>query len=208
MVAVAAMTAGNVAAVLQSDLKKIFAAAGIAQAGFALVAVAAGGEFGNVSLLFYLYVYSLGSAGAFGLLALLEREKSAAIMLSDLAGLERKHYVFSAAAALFLLSLAGIPFTAGFVGIFRVFLSAVKAEQGLLAAVVALNALVAACVYLRIIFVMYLYRPREEVKVASPGLLAAVVIAVCAAAVIALGIFPVFAHEALVFFRNSVIYFE
>ncbi|MFA6450494.1 MAG: proton-conducting transporter membrane subunit [bacterium] len=207
-VAVALMTAGNIAALLQTGVKKIFAAAGVAQAGFALVVVASGGVYGNVSILFYIYVYILAGSGFFAMLALLEKNHEGEITLSDLAGLERKHYVFSALAALFLLSLAGAPFTAGFNGLLRVYMSAVKAKQGGLAAVMAANAVVSAFVFLRIIFVMYLYRPRTEAKPAIPGFSTAVIIALSAACVLALGFYPDFIRHALAFFKNCAIYFD
>jgi NADH-quinone oxidoreductase subunit N len=206
--AVLAMTAGNIAALLQMELKKIFAAVGIAHAGFVLVAVAAGGEFGNVSLLFYLYVYAMAGAGAFGLLALLEREKEDAVTLSDIAGLERKHYIFTALMTLFLISLAGIPLTAGFAGLMRVFLSSIKAKQGLLAAVMGLNVVVTACVYIRIIIVMYVSKSHREMKFGAPRFFSVVIIAISAAGVIALGVMPHVIRFVLIIFKNSVIYFD
>src|SRR5439155_1911595 len=108
------MIGGNLFALGQRSLKRMLAYSSVAHAGYLLVAVTAGGPQGGSAALFYLAVYSVMNLGAFGVLALLGREQEERVRLSDLAGLGARHPALALAMTLFMLSLGGIPPTAGF----------------------------------------------------------------------------------------------
>jgi NADH-quinone oxidoreductase subunit N len=110
------MTVGNVVALAQQNLKRMLAYSSIAHVGYMLVGVVAGGSLGNGAVLFYLLVYTFTTAGAFGAILLLERNGREAVQLADYGGLATRHPVLAVALSVFLLSLIGIPPTAGFVG--------------------------------------------------------------------------------------------
>jgi len=176
-IAVLTMTVGNVAALLQTNVKRMLAYSSIAHAGYLLVAVVAGGLDGGSAALFYLAVYSLMNLGAFGVLAVLGRGPEERVMLSDLAGLSVRQPVLAAAMTVFMLSLGGIPPTAGFMG--KVYLFGVAVQAGLIPLVVVgvLNSVVSIVYYLRVTVAMYMQEPRGEpveVAWAAPAVLAAI----------------------------------
>jgi len=115
------MTAGNVAALTQSNIKRMLAYSSIAQAGYVLIGVVAGTERGVSAALFYLAVYALMQLGAFAVVVLLRRTDAIGDELKDLSGLYGRQPFAAFAMLLFLLSLGGIPPTAGFMGKFRLF---------------------------------------------------------------------------------------
>src|SRR2546425_3226686 len=127
VVAALTMTVGNVAAIAQSNLKRMLAYSSIAHAGYMLVGLVAGGMGGAGAVLFYLLTYTFTTAGAFGVLTLCERARAEAVEVGDYAGLAERHPVLASALALFLLSLIGVPPLAGFMGKFYVFGAAVRA---------------------------------------------------------------------------------
>ena len=174
-IAILTMTVGNVAALLQTNVKRMLAYSSIAHAGYLLVAVVAGGLDGGSAALFYLAVYSLMNLGAFGVLAVLGRGPEERVMLSDLAGLSVRQPVLAAAMTVFMLSLGGIPPTAGFMG--KVYLFGVAVQAGLIPLVVVgvLNSVVSIVYYLRVTVAMYMQEPRGEpveVAWAAPAVLA------------------------------------
>ncbi|GCE77808.1 NADH-quinone oxidoreductase subunit NuoN [Cellulomonas biazotea] len=165
-VAIATMVLGTVAALVQTDIKRVLAYSSIAHAGFILTGVIALDESAITAVLFYLLVYGAATVGAFGIVWLV-RERAAgtddepgpvlgeATRLSQWAGLGRSHPVLAATFALFLLSFAGIPLTAGFIGKFAVFSAAVEGGAWPLALVGVLSSAAAAFFYVRIIVLMY-----------------------------------------------------
>jgi NADH-quinone oxidoreductase subunit N len=177
-IAILTMTVGNVTALLQTNLKRMLAYSSIAHAGYLLVAVVAGGPDGASAALFYLAIYSVMNLGAFGVLALLGREQEERVGLGDLAGLGARHPALAAAMTLFMLSLGGIPPTAGFMGKIYVFGTAVNAGLIPLVIVGVLNSVVSIFYYLRVTVAMYMREPQgEPVEVAwgTPAVLALVV---------------------------------
>ena len=179
-VAILTMTLGNVTALLQTNLKRMLAYSSIAHAGYLLVAVAAGGPEGGSAALFYLAVYSVMNLGAFGVLALLGREQEERVRLSDLAGLGARHPALALAMTLFMLSLGGIPPTAGFMGKVYVFSVAVKAGLVPLVIVGVLNSVVSIFYYLRVTVAMYMQEPQGEpveIAWAAPAILAVLAMA-------------------------------
>jgi NADH-quinone oxidoreductase subunit N len=161
-VAVASMTLGAFAGLVQSSIKRLLAYSSIANVGYALVGLAAGGENGVQALLIYLAVYFLNTLGTFGVLLCLRRNGKHVEKIEDLSGLAKTNPMFALALVIFMFSLAGVPPMAGFFGKYFVFLAAVKAGLIPLALIGVLTSVVAAYYYLRIIKVMYF----DEVKIA------------------------------------------
>jgi NADH-quinone oxidoreductase subunit N len=161
-IAILTMTVGNVTALLQNNLKRMLAYSSIAHAGYVMIALVAGGPDGAAAAIFYLTVYSLMNLGAFGLLALLGRGADERVMIADLAGVGFRHPVLGFAMAVFMISLGGIPPTAGFMGKFYVFSVAIKANLIPLAVIGVLNSVVAIFYYLRVTVAMYMQEPQGD----------------------------------------------
>ena len=149
-VAMLTMTVGNVTALLQNNLKRMLAYSSIAHAGYVLVAVAAGGPDGASAALFYLAVYSVMNLGAFGVLTILGRGAQERVLMADLAGLGFRRPFVGLALTVFMISLGGIPPTAGFMGKVYVFGTALKAGLLPLVIVGVLNSVVSVYYYLRV----------------------------------------------------------
>jgi len=164
------MTVGNVTALLQNNLKRMLAYSSIAHAGYILVAVAAGGPDGAASAVFYLAVYSFMNLGAFAVLTMLGRGRDERVLVSDLAGLGFRQPLLGLAMTLFMISLGGIPPTAGFMGKIYVFSTAVKHPE-LMWLVIAgvLNSVVSVYYYLRITVALYMREPDGEPVAISWG---------------------------------------
>jgi NADH-quinone oxidoreductase subunit N len=190
VLAVLSMTLGNVVAIAQQNLKRMLAYSSIAHVGYMLVGIVAGGGLGGGSVLFYLLVYTFTTAGAFGIILLLERSGEEAVGVGDTSGLATRHPLAALALALFLLSLVGIPPTAGFVGKFYLFGAAVRSGYVWLAVIGVLNSAAAAYYYLRIIVNMYMREPEGTPAVIMPSFAGALAVAVALWGVIQLGIFP------------------
>jgi NADH-quinone oxidoreductase subunit N len=190
VLAVLSMTLGNIVAIAQQNLKRMLAYSSIAHVGYMLVGIVAGGGLGGGSVLFYLLVYTFTTAGAFGVILLLERGGEEAVGVGDTAGLATRHPLAALALALFLLSLVGIPPTAGFVGKFYLFGAAVRSGYVWLAVIGVLNSAAAAYYYLRIIVNMYMREPEGTPAVIMPSFAGALAVVVALWGVIQLGIFP------------------
>jgi NADH-quinone oxidoreductase subunit N len=180
-IAALTMTVGNVSALMQSNLKRMLAYSSIAHAGYILVAVIAGGPDGGAAALFYLAVYAFMNLGAFGILTLLGKGVEERVLMSDVQGLGFRQPLLGLALSLFMISLAGIPPTAGFMGKVYVFNTAV--QQGLIPLVIigVLNSVVSVYYYLRVTVALYMQEPQGEathVSWALPGTVALVVAAV------------------------------
>ena len=184
------MSVGNVVALAQQNLKRMLAYSSIAHVGYMLVGVVAGGSLGNGAVLFYLLVYTFTTAGAFGAILLLERNGREAVQLADYGGLATRHPVLAVALSVFLLSLIGIPPTAGFVGKFYLFGAAVKSGYVWLAVIGVLNSAVAAYYYLRLIVFMYMREPEGAPTVMAPSFSGALALVVALWGVVQLGVAP------------------
>jgi NADH-quinone oxidoreductase subunit N len=160
LLAMLTMVLGNLAAVVQNDVKRMLAYSSIAHAGYILIAVftargdGSSGD-GVPSLLFYFVIYALMNIGAFGVVAAVGRTGDANTRLEHFAGLARRQPWLAAVMALFLFSLASFPPTAGFWAKFYVFQTALQAGHGELAVVGVLTSVVSVYYYLRVIFYMY-----------------------------------------------------
>lgn len=187
------MTVGNVLALLQHSVKRVLAYSSVAHSGYILVALLAGpGEGildnGLAAVLFYLVAYGLGTAGAFGTLALLRARGEEAQSFDDLNGLSRRHPGLAAVMLISVLSLLGIPPLVGFLGKIYLFVPAFNAGLVVLVVIALLNSAVSAAYYLRIASVCYFGDPAEQVeRVALPSRLVGASAAAVAALVLGVG---------------------
>jgi NADH-quinone oxidoreductase subunit N len=192
ILAILSMTIGNLGGLTQRNVKRMLAYSSIAHAGYLLVAFTALAPMGIAAASFYTAAYAAMNVGAFGIISYLSGYNEARTNMNDFAGVARRHPVAAAAFAVFLISLIGIPFTAGFFGKFYVFTAAVNSGNAWLAILGLLNSGIAAFYYLRVLGQMYMLPeqpPREaDTAHARPSFVLAMAILVLA--VFALGIFP------------------
>jgi NADH-quinone oxidoreductase subunit N len=153
--ALLSMLAGNLAALLQSNLKRMLAWSSVGQMGYVALALVAAPSGGARASLFYMVVYVVAGLAAFGVISVLS-DGEEKVVIEDYRGLGYRHQLAGAALALAMFSLAGIPPTAGFMGKFTVFAAALRGGEYTLAVIGMLSALVAVFFYLRIVVVLYM----------------------------------------------------
>ncbi|WP_298711253.1 NADH-quinone oxidoreductase subunit N [Chitinophaga sp.] len=163
IIAMASMFAGNWLALMQRNVKRLLAYSSISHMGYILIAFLAGMEAGQEAVMFYLVAYVITSIGAFGVLAMLSDEKDDAEMLEDFSGLFWRQPWLAAIFTAMLLSLAGIPLTAGFIGKFYVVAAGVNAGLWLLLALLVVNSVIGLFYYIRLVAVMF--QPQEGTAV-------------------------------------------
>jgi NADH-quinone oxidoreductase subunit N len=203
ILAVLTMFAGNLGALLQTNVKRLLAYSSIAHAGYILVAFAAvtrlsedqeiGASPAYAAVLFYLLTYALVKVGAFTIVSQFGGLGEKHLQLDDFAGLAERQPVVAAVLSLFLLSLLGLPVTAGFLGKFYIFKAAVDSHLIWLAVLMAINSVIGAYYYIRLIVVMYMREPSAEIAAAAPArfpLSVNVVLAIAAFGTIFLGLLP------------------
>lgn len=203
LLAVLTMFAGNLGALLQTNVKRLLAYSSIAHAGYILVAFAAvtrlsedqeiGASPAYAAVLFYLLTYALVKVGAFTIVSQFGGLGEKHLQLDDFAGLAERQPVVAAVLSLFLLSLLGLPVTAGFLGKFYIFKAAVDSHLIWLAVLMAVNSVIGAYYYIRLIVVMYMREPSAEIAAAAPArfpLSVNVVLAIAAFGTIFLGLLP------------------
>jgi NADH-quinone oxidoreductase subunit N len=189
------MFLGNLSAIVQTSLKRMLAYSSIAHAGYVLVALAAAAatdhpEAGVAAALFYLVGYAVVKMGAFLIVAHLGGPEERHVNVDDLTGLARRQPAVAACLSLFLLSLLGLPITAGFLGKFYVFNAALESNLIWLAILLALNSIIGAYYYLRVIVTMYMREPETEIAVVAVPWTLAVVLWIGAFATVFAGLFP------------------
>jgi len=194
-VAAMSMFVGNLGALVQTNLKRMLAYSSIAHAGYILVALAAAAatdhpEAGIAAALFYLVTYALVKLGAFLIVAQLGGAGERHVDIEDFAGLARRQPAMAACLSLFLLSLLGLPVAAGFLGKFYVFNAALESNMIWLAILLALNSVIGAYYYLRVMVVMYMREAPQEIAVEPVPWTLAVVLWITAAGTIYVGLFP------------------
>ena len=187
--AIITMTLGNIAAITQSNIKRMLAYSSIAHAGYILIGVVAGTPRGFTAIFVYLMVYVFMQLGAFAVVTMLRRENVAGDELKDLSGLYSRYPVAAFAMLFFMLSLGGIPPTAGFMGKFWLFSAAIESGYIWLAVVAVGNSAISLYYYIRVIVYMWI---KEEIagppiKV-SPAMVAALVITLVGT--IVFGLYP------------------
>lgn len=188
--AILSMCIGNIAALLQSNIKRMLAYSSIAHAGYVLVAFAALGPEGVSAVMFYLAAYVAMNIGAFAVISHFAHREERYVEIKDYAGLGFRFPVPAFCLSLFLFSLIGVPLTGGFFGKLYVFRAALDAHLVGLTVIAVLNSALAAYYYLRVVVFLYMHKPEEEM--AAPPMTEAfsLVMVACVAVVIWLGVFP------------------
>ncbi len=192
VLAILTMIVGNVLAVVQTNIKRMLAYSSIAHAGYILVGLLSQNADGHAGVLFYVMAYTFMNLGAFGVLILLARRGDELNTIEDLQGLASRQPGAAALMALFMLSLGGIPPTAGFMGKFYLFLAAVHAHQYALAIIGLVASVIGVFYYLRVIASMYFMPAKRDFPTGSPFRFAPgadVALIVCAVMTLWLGIY-------------------
>jgi NADH-quinone oxidoreductase subunit N len=194
IVAIASMFAGNLLALFQKNVKRILAYSSISHLGYLLVAFLAGNQMGVEAVTFYLVVYFITSVGAFGIVAMLSDQERDAEQIDDYRGLLWRRPWTATIFTAMLLSLAGIPLTAGFVGKFYLLAAGVNTQLWLLVITLVINSVIGLYYYIKVIATMFQQaetdvetkrRLRPSIYVASMGTLT-----VLALLLIGIGIYP------------------
>ncbi|WP_134321886.1 NADH-quinone oxidoreductase subunit NuoN [Cumulibacter soli] len=189
--AIVSMLVGGLFGIAQTDLKRMLAYSSIAHAGFILVAVLANTESGVSAVMFYIITYGLSSIAAFACVSLVRRQDGESSRLSDWKGMGRRKPLLAGIMTILMLSMTGIPLTAGFIGKFQAFSAAIEADYAWLVVVALLLSAVTAVFYLRLIVLMYFHAPEEDVAlIEEPGTSTDVVIWVTTALTVLFGVFP------------------
>jgi NADH-quinone oxidoreductase subunit N len=190
ILSVLTMTLGNIVAIAQENIKRMLAYSSIAHAGYIMVAMVAGNELGKASLIYYLLAYTFMTLGAFGVVILYGRKGEENVFIEDYRGMGLRHPILGAAMAIFMFSLAGIPPTAGFVGKFYIFSSAIQAGYIWLVIIGVLNSAISVYYYFRVTIKMYMQDPERELSPLSfqPSMIIALII--MAVFTLKIGIFP------------------
>jgi NADH-quinone oxidoreductase subunit N len=189
VLAVMTMCVGNIAALTQSNIKRMLAYSSIAHAGYLMIGVVAGTSRGITAMLVYLFVYAFMQMGAFVVVTMLRRQDMIGDELKDLSGLFVRSPVAAVAMLIFMLSLGGIPPTAGFMGKFYLFGAAIDAGYVWLAVIGVLNSAVSLYYYFRVVVFMWIKTDTVGSRVSlSPGLAMALTLAL--AGTLFFGVYP------------------
>jgi len=189
--AILTMTLGNIVALRQTNIKRMLAYSSIAHAGYILIGIVANSSAGFGAVLFYLVAYTVMNLGALTIVLALSGKGDNKVNIQDYTGLGRKAPLLAAFLSLFLISLAGIPLTGGFIGKFYLFSAAIQKGYVGLAIVGVLNSLVSVYYYFYVIVVMYMKEPApgqpDPDPVSAPVL---AIIAIAAVWIVWLGVYP------------------
>ena len=200
LLCIGTLVLGNIVALVQTNIKRMLAYSSIAHAGYALIGVVAAGRLDNgaapsgiASVMLYIALYAFMTFGAFAIVAMLRKGGLEGEEIDDFSGLAKRHPLAALLMLVFMVSLAGIPPTAGFIGKFYVFMSAVQAGLTWLAVLALVFAAISAYYYLRLVMVMYMREP-GEVTATSPRLVMSptlsIVLACALAGVVFFGLYP------------------
>ena len=188
--AVLTMCIGNFAALVQTNVKRLLAYSSIAHAGYILVAFAAASEIGVAAVLFYLAAYAAMTLGAFLIVAHVGGTNEQRLNIEDYAGLGTKHPWIAACFALFLFSLLGLPVTGGFLGKLYAFQAALDQRIVWLVVIAAVNSVVGAYYYLKVVVAMYFHESNKEWAPTPMHAPMLIVLLITAAATIYFGVLP------------------
>ena len=193
IIAVASMFAGNLLALLQNNVKRILAYSSIAHMGYLLVAFQIGGPLGGGAAAFYLVAYFVMTLGAFGVVTVLSERQRDADLLDDYRGLFWRRPALALVFTAMLLSLAGIPLTAGFLGKFYIVAAGASAGAWALILILVTTSAIGLFYYLRIVVVLYQQpaasdRAHEPIPLRAPA--AAMVLAALTVILVWLGVYP------------------
>jgi NADH-quinone oxidoreductase subunit N len=186
--ALLSMVVGNLAALMQSKVRRMLAYSSIAQMGYVVLALMSGKMGGYQAAAYYAIAYAATSLAAFGAIALIECD-DAGDAIDDWRGLGRRSPLIAGILAISLFALAGIPPTVGFTGKFMIFIAAVKAGETALAVIGILTAAVSAYYYLRVVVSLYMHE-HEGNRAVSPSVAESTVLIAASASIFILGVFP------------------
>jgi NADH-quinone oxidoreductase subunit N len=190
VVSATSMILGVTAGVVQRNVRRMLAYSSIAHAGYLLMAMSSGTDFGKGAMLFYLLTYALTTVGAFGVTALVATRDRENDDLADYAGLSKRQPGLALVMTIFLLSLGGFPPTAGFIGKWYLFSAAVTSGDYGLAIIGVLTSVVSVFFYLRVVVMMYMADDVAMAPITRPTAMSLVALAVPAVAIFYLGILP------------------
>jgi NADH-quinone oxidoreductase subunit N len=190
VLALVTMVVGNLGALAQTSVKRMLAYSSVAHAGYLMAALVAAPRVAVEAVLFYLVAYAAVNLGGFGVLASLAKGDREPLALTDLSGLGDRRPLLAATVTLFMISLTGVPVSAGFVGKFYLFSAAVEGGYVALAVAGVLMSVVSAYYYLRVVVYMYMREPVGEDGWARIGPAPAAALALAAAVVLGLGVYP------------------
>jgi NADH-quinone oxidoreductase subunit N len=184
------MTVGNVVAIAQSNIKRMLAYSSIAHIGYLLIGVVAGRELGISAILLYTLIYALMTLGVFAMVILLCVGEVKGERIDDFTGLAQRSPMAAAAMLIFLLSLAGVPPTAGFVG--KLYLFGAAIEQGYiwLAVIAVINSAISVFYYMKVVVAMYMRDLPPQGLALSPSRPLRVALFVTLIGTVAIGIYP------------------
>lgn len=190
VLAVLTMTIGNIVAIAQANIKRMLAYSTIAHMGYILIGPVVGSSLGVAAVLFYSLAYALMTIGAFGMVVFLTHGAVRGDQIDDFTGLSQKHPMAAAIMLLFLLSLTGIPPTAGFVGKLYLFAAAVEAGYYWLVIIAVVNSAISLFYYMRVVVAMYMRDVPSGGIATSPSFALNIALLLAAAGTLLLGIFP------------------
>jgi NADH-quinone oxidoreductase subunit N len=188
VIAVWSLVVGNFAALVQRNVKRMLAYSSIGHAGYVLLGILSLNALGLRGVLLYTLVYVFANLGIWATVLMLRRHEYAGERVDDFEGLHRRAPFWAFAMVMFLLSLGGIPPTAGFIGKYFLFAAAIQAGFGWLAIIAVLMSAVSMFFYLRIVVAMYLKEGKEAEVAITPPL--KFVAAICLAVTLIFGIAP------------------
>ncbi len=184
------MIFGSVVAIAQTKIIRMLAYSSIAHAGIIIIGLLNGNRDGMAGSMFYLLVYAFMNMGAFAVVTLFIKDGGKGELISDYRGLSQRHPLLSVIMALFLLSLAGIPPTAGFAAKFFVLASAVNAGYYWLAAIAVVSTAISLYFYVKVIFYMFMREGEEGAPMVETGFDYSVVLVVTVIGTVLLGVYP------------------
>lgn len=188
-VCVMTITVGNIAALTQTNVKRMLAYSSISHAGFVLLGLIAGNDTGMTAVVMYLFVYTFMNIGAWSIIVALRRRNVVGDHIDEMNGLFFKHPAAATVMLIFMLSLAGIPPTAGFVAKYYLFASVIETGHTTLAVVAALNVAVGLYYYMRVVVAMFINDATEKTGLSlSPGLVT--VLAITLILTLFIGLYP------------------
>ena len=192
LIAAASMIFGNFVAISQNEIKRMLAFSTIAHTGYLLLGLYAMnfGQDSSQSLVLYLFFYALSNLGAFAVISLFEEKNQKDLHIEQMAGLGMKHPLLGSFLTIFLLSMAGIPLTSGFIGKYGLFSSAVNAGEIPLVIIAVLTSVVSVFYYLRVVVYMFMKESTQDTAKYQKLKGATLAAFISAAATLQFGLFP------------------
>lgn len=206
IIAIASMFIGNLLALLQNTVKRMLAYSSIAHLGYLLVAFLAGRAYAARAVTFYLVTYFVTIIGAFGVVSVLSDKNGEPVKIEDYSGMAYRRPLLCGVFTAMLLSLAGIPLTAGFIGKFYIITAGASSALWLLVVVLIINSAIGLYYYMRLIVAMF--RPAEgELFAASSkiSLSSGITLTVLFALLVWIGVYPAFLVDAIQVFLGGLI---